>query len=65
LKSHDVQYLSGALSSFGKIAREVIGKSNGLGDAVSADIFTEISPGAKKWPWMVQAHFIEVSGIGR
>ena len=34
-----VQSLSGALASFGKIAREAIGKSNELGDAVSADIF--------------------------
>ncbi len=51
-----VQSLSGALASFGKIAREAIGKSNELGDAVSADIFAEISRGAEKWLWMVQAH---------
>jgi len=35
---------------------EAIGKSNELGDAVSADIFAEISRGAEKWLWMVQAH---------
>jgi starvation-inducible DNA-binding protein len=51
-----VQSLSGALASFGKIAREAIGKSNELGDAVSADIFTEISRGVDKWLWMVEAH---------
>lgn len=39
-----------------KIAREAIGKSNELGDAVSADIFTEISRGVEEWLWMVEAH---------
>jgi len=52
-----VQSLSGALASFGKIAREAIGKIDELGDAVSADIFTEISRGVEKWLWMVEAHF--------
>jgi starvation-inducible DNA-binding protein len=51
-----VQSLSGALASFGRIAREAIGKSNELNDAVSADIFTEISRGVEKWLWMVEAH---------
>ena len=50
-----VQSLSGALASFGKIAREAIGKSSALGDAVSADTFTEISRGVEKWLWMVEA----------
>jgi starvation-inducible DNA-binding protein len=56
IEESQFQSLSGALASFGKIAREVIGKSNELGDAVSADIFTEISRGAEKWLWMVEAH---------
>jgi starvation-inducible DNA-binding protein len=51
-----VQSLSDALASFGKIARNAIGKSNENGDAVSADIFTEISRGVDKWLWMVEAH---------
>jgi len=51
-----VQSLSGALASFGKIAREAIGKSNEFDDAVAADIFTEISRGLDKWLWMVEAH---------
>jgi len=51
-----VQSLSGALASFGKIARKAIGKSNENGDGVSADIFTEISRGVDKWLWMVEAH---------
>jgi len=51
-----VQSLSDALASFGRIARNAISKSNELGDAVSADIFTEISRGVEKWLWMVEAH---------
>jgi starvation-inducible DNA-binding protein len=51
-----VQSLSGELASFGKIARNAISKSNELSDAVSADIFTEISRGVDKWLWMVEAH---------
>jgi starvation-inducible DNA-binding protein len=51
-----VQSLSGALASFGKIARKAIGKNNENGDGVSADIFTEISRGVDKWLWMVEAH---------
>ena len=56
MKNNRGQSLSGALASFGKIAREAIGKSNEPGDAVSADIFTEISRGVEKWLWMVEAH---------
>ena len=52
----EFQSLSGGLASFGKIAREAIGNSHELGDAVSADIFTEISRGVEEWPWMVEAH---------
>ncbi len=37
--------------------REAMGKSNEHGDAVRADIFTEISRGVEKWLWMVEAHF--------
>jgi starvation-inducible DNA-binding protein len=51
-----VQSLSGALASFGKIARMAIAKANELGDALSTDIFTEISRGVDKWRWMVEAH---------
>ncbi len=51
-----VHSLSEALASFGKIARIAIGKSNKNGDAISADIFTEISHGVDKWLWIVEAH---------
>jgi starvation-inducible DNA-binding protein len=54
---HDyIHSLSEALRSFGKIARNAIGKSSEIGDAVSADIFTEITRGVDKWLWMVEAH---------
>ena len=51
-----LQNLTAELASFGKIAREAIGQSNEFGDAVSADIFTEITRGLEKWLWMVEAH---------
>jgi starvation-inducible DNA-binding protein len=54
---HDyIHSLSEALGSFGKIARNAIDKSSEIGDAVSADIFTEITRGVDKWLWMVEAH---------
>jgi starvation-inducible DNA-binding protein len=54
---HDyVQTLAAALASFGQLARHAIAKCDELGDAVSADIFTEIARGTDKWLWMVQAH---------
>jgi starvation-inducible DNA-binding protein len=51
-----VDALSSALAAFGKVARQAIDKSNELGDADSADIFTEISRGTDKWLWFVEAH---------
>lgn len=45
-----------ALSSFGKETRMTIGEANILGDAATADIFTEISRGIDKWLWLVEAH---------
>jgi starvation-inducible DNA-binding protein len=51
-----VQALSSALSSFGKAVRAAIAQSDDLGDAGSADVFTEISRGTDKWLWFVEAH---------
>jgi starvation-inducible DNA-binding protein len=48
--------LSGALASFGKLARKAIDQSNELNDAGTADIFTEVSRGTDKWLWFVEAH---------
>lgn len=45
-----------ALSTFGREARMSIDECDGLEDADSADIFTEISRGIDKSLWFVEAH---------
>ena len=45
-----------ALSNFGQEARATIDKASALGDADTADMFTEISRGIDKWLWFVEAH---------
>ena len=45
-----------ALAAFGKLARHAIDASSEWKDAATADIFTEISRGADKWLWMIEAH---------
>jgi starvation-inducible DNA-binding protein len=51
-----VEALSSALAAFGKSARKAIDESNDLSDLDTADLFTEISRGADKWLWFVEAH---------
>ena len=51
-----VDALSSALATYGKLARAAIDEANKLGDADTADIFTEISRGVDKWLWFVEAH---------
>jgi len=51
-----VAALAGALAAFGKLARKAIGHADELGDADTADVFTEVSRGVDKWLWMVEAH---------
>lgn len=51
-----VEAVARALSTFGDEARKTIDQSDGLGDADTADIFTEISRGTDKWLWFVEAH---------
>jgi starvation-inducible DNA-binding protein len=48
--------LSAVLAKFGSSARAAIEAANGLGDADTADLFTEISRGADKLLWKVEAH---------
>jgi starvation-inducible DNA-binding protein len=54
-RSH-AEALSNALAAFGKEARAGIDQANDLGDADTADIFTEVSRGIDKWLWFVEAH---------
>ncbi|HWY32729.1 MAG TPA: DNA starvation/stationary phase protection protein Dps [Candidatus Acidoferrum sp.] len=51
-----VEAVAKALSTFGHEARKTIDQSEELGDADTADIFTEISRGIDKWLWFVEAH---------
>jgi starvation-inducible DNA-binding protein len=51
-----VSAISGALAHFGKSARAAIDEAAKLGDADTADLFTEVSRGIDKKLWMVEAH---------
>jgi starvation-inducible DNA-binding protein len=51
-----VEALSNALTTFGKAVRAAIDASATLGDADTADVFTEISREADKLLWFVEAH---------
>lgn len=54
--SAHVEAVAKALSTFGHEARQTINQADDLGDADTADIFTEISRGTDKWLWFVEAH---------
>ena len=54
-KSH-VAALSPALAHFGKTTRAAIDTAAKVGDADTADLFTEVSRGVDKLLWMVEAH---------
>jgi starvation-inducible DNA-binding protein len=51
-----VEALSVVLAGFGKAVRAAIDRADELGDAGTADIFTEISRGIDKDLWFVEAH---------
>lgn len=51
-----VDALSTALADFGKKARNNIEATDELGDADTADLYTEISRGIDKLLWLVEAH---------
>ena len=51
-----VRALSATLAKFGASARAGIDAATGLGDADTADLFTEISRGVDKLLWKVEAH---------
>ena len=49
-------YLSTQIAQFGKSVRAGIEESDKLGDADSADLFTQISRELDKYLWFVEAH---------
>ena len=51
-----VEALSHALATYGELVRIAINQANELGDAGTADIFTEISRKVDKHLWFVEAH---------
>jgi starvation-inducible DNA-binding protein len=51
-----VEAVARALSTFGEEVRSTIDEANGLEDAGTADLFTEVSRGIDKWLWFVEAH---------
>ena len=51
-----VEALSSALAAYGKNVRQAIDDTDKLRDKDTADLFTEISRGADKYLWFVEAH---------
>jgi starvation-inducible DNA-binding protein len=51
-----VGHVADALSAFGKSVRAGIDEATELGDADTADLFTEVSRGVDKWLWQVESH---------
>jgi starvation-inducible DNA-binding protein len=51
-----VEALSTALAEFGRRVRQNIDEATELGDADTADLFTEVSRGIDKTLWFVEAH---------
>jgi len=51
-----VEALSEALAAFAANCRRAIDASTDMGDAVTADMFTEIASGLDKHLWFVEAH---------
>lgn len=51
-----LQALSGSLASFGQTVRKAIDAADEAGDADTADLFTEVSRGADKMLWFLEAH---------
>lgn len=54
--SAHVAALAGALGDFGKKVRKAIGETDDLGDADTADLFTQVSRDVDKYLWFLEAH---------
>ena len=48
--------VAATLAAFGQSTRDAIGQSETLGDADTADLFTEISRGVDHQLWLVESH---------
>jgi starvation-inducible DNA-binding protein len=55
-ESQHVSAVSGTLAAFGQSVREAIDQAANLGDANTADLFTEISRGIDQKLWLVESH---------
>ena len=51
-----VDAVSSVLAVFNKHARSAIDETSGLGDAVTADMFTSITRGLDKQLWFIESH---------
>lgn len=53
---HHVEALAAALGTYARFSRMAIDKAGSLGDADTADLFTQISREIDKQLWLVEAH---------
>ena len=51
-----VEALSSALAAFSKSTRANVDEADEAGDAITADLFTEVARGTDKLLWFVEAH---------
>ena len=51
-----IEHLSSSFAKFSEALRGAISEASEIGDEVSADIFTEITRGADKALWLIEAH---------
>jgi starvation-inducible DNA-binding protein len=51
--------IAASLSEFGKLLRADIDKAGEIGDADTADVFTQVSRGIDKQRWFIEAHLVE------
>lgn len=54
--------VAGTLAAFGQSTRDAIGQATTFGDAVTADLFTEIARGIDQQLWFVEAHMTPKKG---
>ncbi len=55
-QAQHIEHLSTAFAKFSDVLRSAISEASGFGDEVTADIFTEVTRGADKALWFIEAH---------